>query len=167
MGGNSAKQPHPGDGRTKVSRASDVSLVVTRVFDAPPRIVYKAWTTAELFIQWWAPKSLGVPMRSCDIDARTGGRYSVTFGRDESESMTFFGRYLDVVPDQKLVWTNEENDTGAVTSVTFAPHGNGQTLLTLTESYPTKQALDEAIGGMEGGLPEQFDQLDAVWPSVG
>ena len=146
---------------TRVERTSDRELVVTRTFNAPARIVFAAWTTPELFMRWWAPKSTGVPMLSCDMDVRTGGGYRVAFGQDASSAMEFFGKYLEVIPDARLVWTNEEGGEGAVTTVTFEEK-DGKTLLVLRELYPSKAALDEAFIGMEGGMPEQFAQLDEL-----
>jgi uncharacterized protein YndB with AHSA1/START domain len=151
------------DKNTAVER-SEREIVVTRVFDAPPRIVYQAWTTAELFKRWWAPKSLGVPMLACEMDVRVGGGYSVTFGQDASSAMTFFGKYLEVVPNARLVWTNEEGADAAVTTVTFEPQGD-KTLLVLRELYPSKEALDQNAGA-EQGLPEQFAQLDELLLSL-
>ena len=147
--------------RTKVLRTSDRELVVTRTFDAPARLVFEAWTTPELFMRWWAPKSSGVPLLSCEMDVRTGGGYRVAFGHDAADSFAFFGKYLEVVPDAKLVWTNEEEADGAVTTVTFEETG-GATLLTFRELYPSKEALDDAFLGMEGGMLEQLDQLDEL-----
>ena len=146
---------------TIVERTSDRELVVTRIFDAPARIVFAAWTTPELFMRWWAPKSSGVPMLSCEMDVRTGGGYRVEFGRDPATAMVFYGKYLEVIPDARLVWTNDEGGEGAVTTVTFEEQG-GKTLLVLRELYPSKEALDESFIGMEGGTPEQFEQLDAL-----
>jgi uncharacterized protein YndB with AHSA1/START domain len=153
-----------GDGRTAVERRSDREFVVTRIFDAPPRMVFEAWTKAELFQLWWAPRSIGVPMLACEMDARTGGGYSVTFGKDPSESMTFYGKYLEVTPPSRLVWTNDEGESGAVTTVTFEEEDGGRTRLTLSELYPSKEAL-EAGRGAEEGLPEQFAQLDELLAS--
>src|SRR4051794_25344705 len=126
--------------RTTVERRADRELAVTRIFDGPVHIVYKAWTNADLFIRWWAPKSTGVPMLSCDMDVRVGGGYRVAFGTDASEAMEFFGKYLDVVPNARLVWTNEESEDAAVTTVTFEAKGD-KTLLVLHELYPSKEAL--------------------------
>jgi uncharacterized protein YndB with AHSA1/START domain len=147
-------------GRTQVER-SERELVVTRTFDAPVRIVYDAWTRADLFQLWWAPQSGGVPIRACEMDVRTGGGYSLTFGKDAANTMTFFGNYIDVVPLSRMVWTNDEGDQGAVTTVTFEEK-DGATLVVMTELYPSKEALDASFIGMEDSTPEQFEQLDAL-----
>ncbi|HWW60722.1 MAG TPA: SRPBCC domain-containing protein, partial [Thermoanaerobaculia bacterium] len=115
--------------RTTVERKSDRELVVTRTFNAPARIVFEAWTTPELFKQWWVPKSMGMFLRSCEMDVRVGGRYRLVFGHDASNSDEFFGTYLVVTPHSRLAWTNEEGgEGGQVTTVTFEEQG-GQTLL--------------------------------------
>jgi uncharacterized protein YndB with AHSA1/START domain len=141
-------------------------MVVTRSFDAPARIVFEAWTKPELFMRWWVPKSIGVQLLSCEMDVRTGGKYRLEFGQDATNSMAFFGKYLEVVPDSRIVWTNDEGEEGAVTTVTFEELG-GRTLLTFHELYPSKEALDEALIGSAAGLPEQFEQLDELLASLG
>lgn len=152
---------------TAVERRSDRELIVTRVFDAPARIVFEAWSRPELFQRWWVPKALGVPLRACEMDVRTGGGYRLEFGLDAANSMAFFGRYIEVIPSSRIVWTNEESgDAGAVTTVTFEDQG-GKTLLVLSELYPDKEACDEALQGSAGGLPEQFAQLDALLVELG
>jgi len=152
--------------RTTVERKSDRELVVTRVFDGPPHIVFEAWTRPELLKRWWTPKSTGMSLLSCEADVRAGGSYRFEFGHGASETMAFFGRYLEVTPPSRLVWTNDESDGGAVTTVTFEEQG-GKTLLVLRERYPSKEALDQAIAGMEGGMPEQFAQLDELLVTLG
>ena len=159
-------EPTPMNKRTTVERKSERELVVTRTFNGPARMVFEAWTIPELFMRWWAPKSAGVPLLSCEMDVRAGGRYRVEFGHDASESMAFIGKYIEVIPHSRLVWTNEESDDGAVTTVTFEEKG-GKTLLVLHELYPSKEALDDAIAGMEGGMPEQFEQLDELLVTLG
>lgn len=154
------------DGSTAVERRSERELVVTRTFDAPARLVFDAWTKPELFKLWWAPKSSGVPMLSCEMDVRTGGGYRVTFGQDAATAMSFYGKYLEVVPQARLVWTNDESGDAAVTTVTFEEK-DGQTRLVLQELYPSKDALDEAFVGMEDATPEQFRQLDELLASLG
>ena len=150
--------------RTTVERKSDRELVVTRTFKAPARRVFEAWTTPELLRQWWIPKSFGLSFLSCEIDARTGGTYRFVFRHPSSDQpMAFFGRYIEVIPDTRLVWTNEEGgDTGAVTTVTLEQRGD-ETLFVLHDLYPSKEALDEAIAsGSTSGFSETFGQLDAI-----
>jgi uncharacterized protein YndB with AHSA1/START domain len=151
---------------TTVERKSERELVVTRTFNGPARLVFEAWTKPELFMRWWAPKSAGVPMLSCEMDVRVGGKYRVVFGHEASKSMAFFGRYLEVTPPSRLVWTNDESEDAAVTTVTFEEK-DGKTLLVLHELYPSKKALDDSIEGMEGGMPEQFEQLDELLVTLG
>lgn len=144
--------------RTKVERTSDLDLVVQQTFDAPARLVFQAWSNPDLFRRWWVPKSAPIALRTCDMDVRTGGTYRLEFGADEGQVHAFFGRYLEVVPDAKIVWTNEESAEGAITTVTFE-ESDGKTRVTFHERYATKDALDEAFVGMEGGIAEQFEQL--------
>lgn len=145
---------------TTIKRTSDRELVVTRTFDGPPRIVFEAWTTPELMKQWWAPRSMGVPLLSCEMDVRTGGGYRLAFGQDEASAFAFYGKYIEVTPPSRLVWTNEEDQDGAVTTVTFEGR-DGKTFLTVHELYPSKEAF-EAGHGAEEGLAEQFGQLDEL-----
>ena len=154
-------EPTPMKNRTSVERKSERELVVTRTFNGPARIVFEAWTKPELLKRWWAPKSTGVSLLSCEADVRVGGRYRFEFGHEASKSMAFFGRYIEVTPPSRLVWTNDESDDGAVTTVTFEEKG-GKTLLIMHELYPSKEALNSAIAGMEGGMPETFAQLDEL-----
>jgi uncharacterized protein YndB with AHSA1/START domain len=152
--------------RTTVERKSERELVVTRTFNAPARIVFEAWTRPELLKRWWAPKSSGVSLISCEADVRVGGRYRFEFGHAGSKPMAFFGCYIEVIPYSRLVWTNDESDDGAVTTVTFEEKG-GKTLLVLHELYPSKEALDGAIAGMEDGMLETFAQLDELLVVLG
>ena len=162
----SESEATPMNNRTTVERKSERELVITRTFNGPARIVFEAWTKPELFMRWWAPKSMGVPLLSCEMDVRAGGSYRLEFGQDASNSFAFFGKYIEVIPHSRLVWTNEESDDAAVTTVTFEEMG-GETLLVLHELYPSKEALDDAIIGMEGGMPEQFEQLDELLVTLG
>ncbi|KQW80888.1 SRPBCC family protein [Brevundimonas sp. Root1279] len=157
--------------RTTVERTSDRELVATRTVDGPPRLVFEAWTKPELMMRWWAPKSFGITFLSCEIDARTGGSYRFVFGHPASDQpMAFFGRYIEVTPPSRLVWTNEEEENGAVTTATFEEK-DGKTLVTVHDLYPSKEALDEAMAsGSTGAWPEQFEALDellAGLPAVG
>ncbi|GGE05440.1 activator of HSP90 ATPase [Tsuneonella deserti] len=146
--------------RTTVNRKSDRELEVTRLFDAPPATVFKAWADPDLFRRWWVPKGAGMVLQNCQMDVRTGGTYRLDFAAG-GNTMTFHGKYLEVVPGERIVWTNEEEEDGAVTTVVLEDHG-GKTLLTFHELYPSKEALDEAITGAAAGLPTQLDQLEEM-----
>jgi uncharacterized protein YndB with AHSA1/START domain len=152
--------------RTTIERKSERELAVTRTFNGPARIVFEAWTKPELMKRWWAPKSSGMSLLSCEMDVRVGGTYRLEFGHKVSKTIAFFGKYIEVIPHSRLVWTNEESDDGAVTTVTFEEKG-GKTLLVMHELYPSKEALDGAISGMEGGMPETFEQLDELLVTLG
>lgn len=147
-------------GRTQVERTSDCELVISRTFDAPARIVFEAWTTPELMKQWWVPKSMGMELLSCEQDVRVGGAYRFVFRPGASGLIAFHGKYLEVVPPSRLVWTNEESTDGSVTTVTFEEQ-DGKTLLVMRERYPSKEAL-EANAGAADGASESFDQLDEL-----
>ena len=158
-----------GKNRTTVDRESERELVVTRTFNAPAHIVFKAWTTPELIMRWWAPRSFGVSFISCEADYRTGGTYRFVMGHPASDQpMAFFGKFVEVTPPSRIVWTNEEGgENGPVTTVTFEER-RGQTLLVLRDLYPSKEALDAAIAsGATGGFGEQFEQLDAFLLTLG
>jgi len=148
--------------RTTVERTSERELVVTRTFNAPARLVFEAWTTPELFKRWWVPKSMGMFLRSCEMDVRTGGTYRLVFGHDASNPDEFFGRYLEVTPPSRIVWTNDEGgDGGSVTTVTLEEK-DGRTLLVMHELYPSKEALDAAGTGAADMMSETFEQLDEL-----
>ena len=158
-------EPTPMKDRTTVERKSERELVVTRTVNGPARIVFEAWTKPELFKQWWVPRSMGMFLRSCEMDVRVGGKYRLEF---EPEGMAFFGRYIEVTPHSRLVWTNEEGEGGGqVTTVTFEEKG-GKTLLVVHNLYPSKEALDAAIASEStGGFSEQFEQLDELLVTLG
>jgi len=157
----------PMKNRTTVERKSDREVVVTRTVDGPARLVFEAWTRAELFQRWWVPKSAPVSLLSCEMDVRVGGRYRLVFSHPAApEPMAFFGRYLEVTPHSRIVWTNEEGgENGQVTTVTFEERG-GQTLVVLSDLYPSKEALDAGIGSTDG-MGETFDQLDELLVTLG
>ncbi len=158
-------EPTPTKNHTTTERTSDRELVVRRTFDAPARMVFEAWTKPELFRRWWVPKSLGVSLHSCELDARTGGTYRLVFGDDASTKMEFFGRYIDVTPHSRIVWTNDEGgESGAITTVTFEEKG-GQTSLVIHDLYPSKEAADEGSGSLDG-MPETLEQLDELLVTV-
>ncbi|HET6676621.1 MAG TPA: SRPBCC domain-containing protein [Nitrospiraceae bacterium] len=119
----------------------------------------------ELLKRWWTPESFGISFVSCEADVRTGGTYRFVFSHPAFEQpMAYFGRYIEVTPHSRIVWTNEESEDGPVSTVTFEEK-DGKTLLVLTELYPSKQALDDAIASGSSGTssaPEQFELLDEL-----
>lgn len=152
----------PMKNRTTIERTSEREIAVTRRFNAPARIVFEAWTRPELFRQWWVPKSMGMVLRSCEMDVRVGGGYRLVFGHDASDTAEFFGRYVEVTPNSLLVWTNDEGgDDGPVTTVTFE-ETDGTTLLVMRELHPSKEALDAAGTGAAEATREAFEQLDEL-----
>lgn len=142
---------------TKVERTSDRELVVTRIVNAPARLVFEAWTNPELFRRWWVPKSYGLNLTSCEMDVRVGGQYRLAF-LHEGSTMEFFGTYLEVTPPSRLVWTNEEGDGMMVTTVTFEEF-DGKTRLVVHDLYPSAEAVDT---GSTGAMPEVLDQLEEL-----
>jgi uncharacterized protein YndB with AHSA1/START domain len=161
---NSERDATPAKHRTTVERTSDRELVVTRSFNGPAHLVFEAWTTPDLLLRWWAPKSFGVSFVSCEADVRTGGTYRFVFSHPSSDQpMEFFGRYIEVTPPSRLVWTNAEGrEGGAVTTVTFEDRGD-ETRVVMHDLYPSKEALDDAIAsGSTSGFSETFGQLDEL-----
>ena len=164
MNARRESEPTPMKNRTTVERKSDRELVVTRTFDAPARIVFEAWTKPELFTRWWLPKSMGMVLRSCEMDVRAGGKYRLEF---EPDGMAFFGTYVEVTPHSRLVWTNEEGgEGGPVTTVTFEEQ-RGRTLLVMHELHASKEALDAAGTGAADAMVETFAQLDELLLTLG
>jgi uncharacterized protein YndB with AHSA1/START domain len=161
-------EPIPMKTRTTVERKSERELVMTRTFNGPARIVFEAWTKPELLKRWWVPKSIGISLVSCEADVRVGGTYRFVFGHGASEPMAFYGRYLEVTPHSRLVWTNEEGgDGGHVTTVIFEETGD-KTLVVVHELHPSKEALDGArASGVEAGTLEAFEQLDELLVALG
>jgi uncharacterized protein YndB with AHSA1/START domain len=159
MDARSEREPTPMTNRTTVERKSERELVVTRTFNGPARIVFEAWTKPELFRRWWVPKSMGMSLRSCEMDVRVGGTYRLEF---EPDAVAFFGTYLDVTPHSRLAWTNEEGgEGGPVTTVTFEER-DGKTLLVVHELHSSKEALDAAGTGAADAMVETFAQLDEL-----
>jgi uncharacterized protein YndB with AHSA1/START domain len=131
---------------------------------APARLVFEAWAKPELFRRWWAPRTFDLTIVDYDADVRTGGTYRLVMNHPSMEQpMAFFGRYIEVTPPSRIVWTNDEgNEEGAVTTVTFEDRGD-TTLVVARDLYPSKEALDEAIAsGSTSGWGPQLDQLEEL-----
>ncbi len=151
--------------RTTVERKSERELVVTRTINGPARIVFEAFTKAELLKRWWVPKSMGMTLLSCEVEPRVGGKYRLVFDHSP-EPAAFFGTYVEVKPYSRLAWTNDEaGDAGSVTTVTFEEKG-GKTLLVMRDLYPSKEALDAGAGAADA-MEETFTQLDELLVTLG
>jgi uncharacterized protein YndB with AHSA1/START domain len=160
-----------GKNSTVVERRSGRELVVTRTFNGPARIIFDAWTRPELLKRWWAPKSLGVTLFSCEADVRVGGSYRYVFGRDPKQPMAFSGTYTDVAPPFRLVATQvfeQMRSAGeAIVTATFEEH-DGKTRLVVHQLYASKEALDGAVAsGMERGMRETYEQLEELVAALG
>jgi uncharacterized protein YndB with AHSA1/START domain len=146
---------------TTVEPKGELEVIVTRTFDAPARLVFQAWTTPALFKRWWVPKSMPLALLSYEADIRTGGGYRLVFDVDGTKTMAFFGKYLEVTPCSRIVWTNDESgEDGAVTTVTLEEMGD-RTRMVLQDLYRSTQARDAALAsGSYDGMGETFGQLD-------
>ena len=167
MTARTGSEPGPVKNRTTVERTSDREVVVTRTVNGPARVVFEAFTNAELFRRWWVLESMAMTLLSCEVDARVGGRYRLVFDHGGPEPAAFFGTYVEVEPYSRLAWTNEEGGGGGpVTTVTFEEVG-GTTRVVLRERYPSKEALDAAGTGAADALVDTFDQLDELLVALG
>lgn len=167
MNSTTESRPEPVKNPTRVERTSDRDVVVTRIINGPPRIVFEAFTRAELLQRWWVPRSMGMTLLSCEVDARVGGKYRLVFDYGGAEPAAFFGTYTEVEPGSRLAWTNEESgEDGPVTTVTFEDVG-GRTRVVLHERYPSREALDAAGTGAAEALIETFAQLDELLVALG
>lgn len=148
-------------GETRVEKRGDRELVVIRRFEAPVHLVYKAWADPALFRQWWVPRSYGMTLLSCEMDVRVGGTYRLEIGHASSDQpMAFFGTYLEVEPDRRIVWTNEESPDGAVTTVSFTEEDGG-TEVTISNRFPTAEAMEQELAsGACEGTAESLKQLE-------
>lgn len=143
---------------TTVERVSDREILIEHTFDAPAHLIFEAWANPELFARWWVPRSFPVTLQSCELDVRAGGTYRLSFGGGRD----FFGRYLEVAPPTRIVWTNEEGGPdGPITTVTLTER-DGKTHLVVSELHPSKEALDADGGGATEGMPETLAQLEEL-----
>lgn len=157
----------PVKNRTTVERRSDREVVFQRSINGPARLVFEAWTRPELMKLWWAPRSSGLEMLSGEMDVRVGGTYRLVFAHPAAPAaMAFFGSYREVIPNARLVWTNEEGGAAStfVTTVSFEERG-GKTLVVVSELHPSKEALEAAMAGagagaLESYVPYEFEQLE-------
>jgi uncharacterized protein YndB with AHSA1/START domain len=156
--------PSSASDATTVERTSPREVSVTRMFDHPSHRVFDAWSRPDVFRRWWAPKSMGLAIRMCEMDVRVGGTYQIAF---ENHDMVFHGTYVAVIPNACIAWTNEEaGDAGSITTVTFEAVGD-RTRLVFKETYPSEDALETAGTGGTDMMRETFTQLDELLAGTG
>lgn len=152
---------------TDMTMDGDDTIVISRTFNAPPRIVFEAWTNAEFVKRWWAPKALRAQMVSVEADVREGGGYRYVMQSGDQPPFAFSGKYVEVSPPSRLVYTQAFEpmaDAGYATiTVTFEPLGANQTRMVSHERYPTAEVREMVLAsGMEQGMRITMDQLDAL-----
>lgn len=156
--------------QTTMELEADREIVITRTFNGPARIVFDAWTKPELVRRWWAPKSRGVTIAECVADVRAGGTYRYVLRLDSGDEVAFSGKYTEVTPPSRLVYTQIFEpmvDAGAViVTITFDEH-NGKTHMVSREVYPSAEVRATVLAtGMEHGMREAMDQLDELVASL-
>lgn len=156
--------------QTTMDLVGDRDIVIARTFHGPARIVFDAWTKPEYVRRWWAPASLGVSMASCDADVRAGGSYRYVLQTPQGR-ITFSGVYREVTPPTRLVYTQifEEHPEGdpVIVTVTFEER-DGKTHMVSHERYPSPEVRELVLAsGMEHGMRETMDQLDALVATLG
>lgn len=143
---------------------ADRELVITRDYDVPARFLFEAYSKPEHLMKWFGPK--GYPLTLCEVDFRTGGRYRFAMtGPDGKQNTPFGGEYLEIVPNEKIVFDNsfeEPNPRKMIMTVTFEETG-GRTKLVLHTLFETKAMRDEYVGlGFMEGTNSAFDLLADV-----
>ena len=159
-------------GTARVTLPTDEQILITREFEAPKHLVYKAWTTPELVMRWWSGQR--GQMKIADIDLRVGGmwRYVLVTGEGDFE-VAFHGEYREIVPNERIVTTEvyegappAPEGEDVLNVITFT-EVDGRTLLELLVQAPSKQVRDVIVdSGMEGGLQEQMEILDELLPTL-
>ena len=154
------------DRKATVTLPTDEQILITREFDAPRHLVYKAWTTPELVRRWWSGHQ--GEMTVVEIDLRVGGRWRYVMVANGGFEVAFHGEYREIVPDQRIVNTQvyelpgAADAEGALNTVTFTEE-DGRTTLTLLVQVPTRQLRDEILSsGMEVGMQEQMELLEQL-----
>ena len=157
-------------GTAQVTLPTDTQILITREFDAPKHLVYKAWTTPELVRQWWTAKR--GEMRVCEIDLRVGGAWRYVMVADGGFEVGFHGEYREIVPNERLVSTEAyegipDADAHASLNTLTLTEADGRTMLTVLVEHPTKEGRDMHVeSGMEAGMQDAMDLLEEVASSL-
>ena len=165
--------PVPTSGTATMTTPTDEQILITREFDAPKRLVWRAWTTAELVTRWWSGGR--GEMTVCEIDLRPGGAWRYVMVADDGMEVGFHGVYREVVPSERLVSTEtyeglpegvSDDDGTTVNTATFVEE-NGRTFVTLLVECPNRLSRDAIIeSGMEDGLQDALDLLEQAAQSL-
>jgi len=158
-------------GKATVALPADTQIVIAREFDAPARLVYRAFTEPELIARWWSGKRGRVT--SVEVDLRVGGTWRYVMVANEGFEVAFHGTYREIVPDERIVSTEmfegvpDASEDDATLNTTTLEERDGRTLLTTLVECRTKEIRDAIIeSGMEGGMQEAMDALEAAARSL-
>ena len=157
-------------GTAKVTLPTDEQILITREFDAPRHLVFRAWTTPELVNRWWAGHQ--GQMAAVDIDLRVGGRWRYVMAAGDGSEVAFHGEYREIVPNERIVNTEVYEmpggpDTDAALNVVTFSETAGRTTLELLVECPSKEMRDIIIeSGMEVGMQQQMDLLEELAASL-
>jgi uncharacterized protein YndB with AHSA1/START domain len=151
----------------KITTPTDREAVVTRLFDAPRRLVWEAWTNPRHLPRWMLGPA-GWTMPVCEIDLRPGGAWRFVWRRSDGTEMAMHGEYREVTPPERLIstesWGGDWPET--INTLTLVEN-DGQTTVTLKILYPSKQARDAALQtGMKEGMAQSFDRLEEHLPTM-
>jgi uncharacterized protein YndB with AHSA1/START domain len=159
--------------KAKVTLPTDEQILITREFDAPRHLVYKAWTTPELIKRWWSAKRGRVTV--AEVDLRVGGRWRYVMVTDQDFEVAFHGEFREIVPNERIVSTEvyegvpvpEGQDEEATLNMLTLTERDGRTTLTILVQAKSKQTRDAIINsGMEAGLQDALDLLEQVAVSL-
>jgi uncharacterized protein YndB with AHSA1/START domain len=161
--------PVTSSGSATVTLPTDEQILITREFDAPRHLVYKAYTTAELVKRWWNAKRGEVTI--AEIDLRVGGKWRYVMATDDGIEVAFHGEYREIVPNERLVSTEvfegAPEGAGATLNTATFTETDGRTTLTILVEAPSKEIRDSIIdSGMEAGLQDALDLLEQVAVSM-
>lgn len=150
-----------------VTLPANNQIMITRQFDAPRHLVYRAWTTPELIRRWWAGDRGEVT--SAEVDLRPGGTWRYVMTANGGFEVAFHGEYREIVPDERIVSTEVFEgapDAAAVSTATFAEQ-DGRTTLTILVEHTSQEHRDMHLNsGMEEGMNESLDHLEEVAVSL-
>jgi uncharacterized protein YndB with AHSA1/START domain len=164
------EMPVTSSGTATVTLPTDEQILITREFDAPRHLVYKAWTTPELVRRWWHAKR--GEMTVCEIDLRVGGRWRYVMMTPDGQEVGFHGEYREIVPNERIVSTEayegipNADEHAALDTLTLT-EADGRTTVTILVEHPNKSGRDAHIeSGMEAGLQDALDLLEEVAVSL-